>query len=132
MRYNVTMSSRIGETKTFLLQNPNADASYSLFFQGNKLDESKTFQELKIPSESEIVFEYKKPKVDKIVIKVFRDDEQSVSSFDSPIQPSTLIQKIAGEEYIDSMFITKSGSPIVIKDTISTSMDVNCWNLSVC
>ena len=112
--------------KSFLLrQNPNTDASYSLFFQGKELDESKTLQELKIPSESEIYFESKKPKVDKIMIKVYQDDEQSLLSFDSPIQPSTLIQEIAGDEFIDSMFVTKKGSPIVMKDTIFTSMDVN-------
>ena len=113
--------------KFYLLrQNPNTDASYSLFFQRKELDESRTLQELKIPSESEIHFESKKPKVDKIVIKVYQDDEQSLLSFDSPIQPSALIQETAGEKFIDSMFITKKGSPIVMKDTISTSMDVNC------
>lgn len=127
MRYNVNVSYHVKDMKSFLLrQNPNADASYLLFFQGNELDESKTFQELKIPSESEIHFERKKPKVDKIVVKVYQDDEQSLFSFDSPIQPSALIREIAGEEFIDSMFITKRGSPIVMKDIISASMDVNC------
>lgn len=125
-RYNVPLSYHVRDMKSFLLrQNPNTDASYSLFFQGNELDESKTLQELKILSESEIHFERKKPKVDKIVIKVYQDDEQSLLSFDGPIQPSTLIRESAGEEFIDSMFITKKGSPIVMKGTISTSMDVN-------
>ena len=125
-RYTVPLSYHVRDLKSFLLrQNPNTDASYSLFFQGNELEESKTLQELKIPSESEIHFESKKPKVDKFVIKVYQDDEQMVLSFDSPIQPSALIQEIAGEEFIDSMFITKKGSPIVMKGTISTSMDVN-------
>ena len=98
-------------------------SEFSLYYKGEKLDETKQLGELEVSS-----YTFDCVRKAKKTIRVFNSTERQPTeiSFSKSISVNEVISRSVGKNANYSFFLTKRNSAIVLKDDLCTSLDVTC------
>lgn len=94
-------------------------SNYYLSHKDNELDESKQIGELHLSS-----YYFECMLVHKVQVFVEGNNEPHVIKFGKSISVEQIVSTVVGSEFIDSCYATKTNSSIVLKNVISTSLDL--------
>lgn len=98
-------------------------SEYSLYHNGEKLDETKLLGELEVSS-----YTFDCVRMAKNTIRVFSQKERQPTEipFSKPISVNEVISRSVGKNATHSFFLTKRNSAIVLKDDLCAPLDVTC------
>lgn len=98
-------------------------SEYSLFYKGEKLDETKQLGELGLSS---YTFECVRKAGKTIRVFSQHSSEPTELLFYKSISVNEVLTRTVGKNAIHSFFLTKRDSAIVLKDDLCVSLDVTC------
>ena len=98
-------------------------SEYSLYYKGEKLDETKQLDELEVSS-----YTFDCVRKARNTIRVFNSKERQPIEipFSKSISVNEVIFRSVGKNATYSFFLTKRNSAIVLKDDLYASLDVTC------
>ena len=94
-------------------------SNYYLSHKDNELDESKQIGELHLSS-----YYLECMLVHKVQVFEEGNNEPHVIKFGKSISVEQIVSTVVGSDFIDSCYLTKANSSIVLKNAISTSLDL--------